>query len=136
MHQRCPSSNFLKRAFLFGYKLVFDGYSSNWKGPVANVIKSPNEMVWGGIFEINGDNLAALDCHEGYPESYNRRHVTVKDDEGNEIKAVLYYRALRDLGKPSRDYLDIIIRGARDFGLPEEYINKLSELSDLDRNLQ
>jgi gamma-glutamylcyclotransferase (GGCT)/AIG2-like uncharacterized protein YtfP len=125
MRQRCPSSKFLKRAYLRKHKLVFDGYSTNWKGAVANVVEWPNETVCGGVFEINEDNLAALDCYEGYPERYNRRQVTLKDDEGKKFKGFLYCRPLRELGRPSRDYLNKIIGGAKDCGLPEEYIDKI-----------
>ena len=118
MRQRCPSSKFLKHGFLFGYKLVFDGHSINWKDPVSNVVESPDEIVWGGIFKINKDNLAALDCYEGYHKSYDRREATIEDDEGNRLKAFLYCRVSRDHGRPSRDYLNKIIEGARDCGLP------------------
>ena len=125
MHQRCPSSKFLKRAYLRKHNLVFDGYSADWNGAVANIVESPNETAWGGVFEINEDNLAALDCYEGYPKKYNRRRVTLKEDEGKEFKAFLYYRPLKELGSPSNDYLNKIIEGARDCGLPNEYKNKI-----------
>lgn len=125
MQQRCPSSKFIKHAILCGYRFVFDGYSRKWNGSVANVIESPDEVVWGGIFEINKDNLAALDCYEGYPESYDRKLATVRDGEGNEIEAILYCRAPKKIGRPASDYLNIIIEGANDCGLPEEYIDNL-----------
>jgi len=136
MRQRCPSSSFFKRAFLLGYKLIFEGYSINWKGPVSNVVESSDDIVWGGIFKINEDDLAALDCYEGYPKSYNRRQVALEDDEGKEFRAILYYRVSRGSGEPSRDYLNKIIEGARDCGLPEEYIIKLSELLDSGEGLR
>lgn len=73
MRQRCPSSKYIKRVCLKDYKFVYDGYSSKRGGAVANVVKLRDNVVWGGLFEINKDNLAALDCYEGYPDSYDRK---------------------------------------------------------------
>ncbi len=57
MKKRYPNSKFIKRAFLEGYEFVYDGYSAILKGAVANIIKSPSDKVWGGLFEINEDDL-------------------------------------------------------------------------------
>lgn len=81
MRKRCPSSIFIKRVFLKGYKFAYNGYSSTWQCSVANIVKTSeeNNVVWGGLFEINNDNLSALDCYEGYPYSYGRKEIEVKD---------------------------------------------------------
>jgi len=122
MKQRCPSSKFIKRVYLESHKFVYDGYSSTRKGAVANVIEQKDGVVLGVLFEINEDNLAALDCYEGYPSSYNRKFVIVKDEEENNIEVVVYYRIGESIGKPSHEYRQIVIDGARDCNLPEEYI--------------
>jgi gamma-glutamylcyclotransferase (GGCT)/AIG2-like uncharacterized protein YtfP len=122
MKDRCPSSKFLKRAFIIRYKFVYDGYSQSRKGTVANIIDSENDIVWGGLFEINDDNLAALNCYEGYPKSYNRKEFQVKDDEKNIHIAIAYYRKNKKTGEPSSEYRQIVIQGAQDFNLPEDYI--------------
>lgn len=125
MKRRCPSSNFLMRVYLEGYKLVYDGHSISRNGPVANVVISLKDRVWGGLFEINKDNLAALDCCEGYPRIYKRRELTVKDDQSTPYKTYVYLRDALNEGKPSSSYRGIVIQGAHDCGLPEEYIRTL-----------
>ena len=124
MKQRCPSSIFIKKAFLKGYKFVYDGYSSIRKGAVANIIETgeENDEVWGGLFEINEDNLSSLDCYEGYPNSYNRKEVVLGSEEGKSFKAIAYYRIGKRISEPSEDYRNIIIKGAKDCNLPENYI--------------
>jgi len=124
MKKRCPSSRFVKRAFLEGYKFVYDGYSKTRNGAVANIIETgkKEDIVWGGLFEINEDNLSALDCYEGYPKSYDRKEVKVKDDEGNHYTTIVYFRTAQPKSKPSENYRNLVIQGAKDCDLPEWYI--------------
>lgn len=122
MSKRCPNARFLCRAYLENHKFVYDGHSTTRKGPVANVVQENGNKVWGGLFEVNKDNLSALDYCEGYPNSYNRTDLDIKDDEGIIRKAIVYSRTGKDLGKPSKEYREITLQGARDCGLPNEYI--------------
>lgn len=122
MEKRCPSSRFIKRIYKKGYKFVYDGYSETRKGPVANIVRSKGSVVWGGLFKINKDNLGALDCCEGYfSKIYNRKTVIVKDDEGKSYKAIVYFRTGKNVGVPHKKYRKIIIKGAKDCGLPKDY---------------
>lgn len=122
MEKRCPSAHFLCCAYLENYKFVYDGKSKDRKGAVANVIDSDGDIVRGGLFEISKDNLAVLDGYEGYPDSYGRDELDVKDDNNNLYKAIVYFRVGEKLGKPTREYRQVIIEGAQDCRLPEEYI--------------
>lgn len=122
MKERCPTAWFLRRAYLKNYKFVYDGWSTSRKSSVANIVLPDGNQVWGGLFEINEDNLSALDCYEGYPKSYNRAELDVKDDKGTTYKAIVYFRTGKDLRKPSEEYRKIILQGAQDCGLPKEYI--------------
>lgn len=122
MEKRCPSSRFIKRACLEKYKFVYDGYSNIREGAVANIVKSKGSIVWGGLFKINKDNLGALDCCEGYfSKIYNRKTIIVNDDEGKSYKAIVYLRTGKDVGMPHQKYRNIIIKGAKDCGLPKGY---------------
>jgi len=128
MKKRCPTGRFLKRARLLGYKFVYDGHSSMRNGAVANIIKSENGTVWGVIFEIDDECIKNLDRYEGFPRSYQRRCVGVDDEGGNTYQAVVYLRKPQEIGKPSDEYRDILLEGARDCGLPESYIKDFLKL--------
>ncbi|MFA4842985.1 MAG: gamma-glutamylcyclotransferase family protein [Candidatus Omnitrophota bacterium] len=122
MKKRCPSATFIKKTYIEGYKFVYDGHSSSRGGSVANIIESKGSVVCGGLFEINEDNLAALDCYEGYPKSYDRKEFPVKDDKGQIDTAIIYFRVEKTLALPSEAYRNIVIQGAKNCGLSEDYI--------------
>ena len=127
MRERCPSSNFLKCVFLKGHRFVYDGYSTTRQGAVANIIETKNNknLVYGGLFKINEDNLAALDCYEGYHQGiYDKKEVEVYDLNEKKYRATTYFRIGKKQGNPHNDYREIVLKGARDCGLPEDYINK------------
>ncbi len=125
MNKRCPSSKFIKPAYLDNYKFIYDGKSKGWDNKaVANVVASQGCQVWGGLFEINEDNLAALDCYEGYPKIYNKKTVEVQDTDGNKYKALVYFRIDEKLGIPFERYQRKVKEGAKDCGLPIDYIKK------------
>lgn len=133
MRDRCGEGwRFLKRAYLPGYKLVFDGYSEKWKGAVANVVRSEGEMVWGGLFEVTEECIRELDKREGHPEYYKRQELQVFDDDGNCHTAYVYLREPQKQGKPSQGYLDTLLQGAKDCGLPCEYVERLSRYKSSD----
>lgn len=121
MKERCSNLNFIKRVILKDYRFVYDGHSKNRAGPVANILPSRNRKVYGGLFEIDKEDLASLNGHE---KSYRKANVNVADEEKNTYKAVVYLRDKQKKGKPNELYRKIVIKGAKDCGLPSEYIMK------------
>ncbi len=124
MKKRCPNSRFIKRAYLEGYRFVYDGYSSTRKGAVANIIEKEGSLVWGALYEITQDELSELDKWEGYPKAYDRYKILVKDDQGKEYKAWVYLRDPKEPGQPSEEYRKRVYEGAKQCNLPDEYIKK------------
>lgn len=122
MRKRCPGARFICRAYLSGYRFVYDGYSSLRESPVANIVEDTDGMVWGGLFEL--DDLSSLDRYEGYPHAYQREEKLVKDDQNNEYRAWVYLRKPLKEGTPHEKYRKAVCDGARDCGLPAEYIKK------------
>ena len=124
MKERCPASRFIGKARLDGFRFVYDGYSRTRDGAVANILEShaPGAMVWGGLFEIGEDDLAALDRYEGHPRSYQRRTMTVRDEQGTTYDVIAYYRTGEALGRPSGRYRAIVVEGAKDCQLPGSYV--------------
>lgn len=124
MKRWCPASRFLKTVILEGHRFVYDGYSVTWDGAVGNIVRSDFERVWGALFEITEKDRLSLDAFEGYPRTYDRKDVEVKDLEGNAYRAMTYARAGRAAGKPHPDYEKVVLDGAKDCHLPEEYMEK------------
>ncbi len=122
MNCRCPDNKFIKRAYLDNYSFVYDGFSSNRGGAVANILESADSIVWGGLYEISKSDLANLDRREGYPKSYDRKELEVKDDHGNIYKAKTYFRIGEKVGIPSNKYRKTVVNGAKDCDLPDDYV--------------
>lgn len=124
MQRWCPASRFLKAAALSGFRFVYDGFSVTWDGAVANILPAEHEAVWGALYEITERDRLTLDAFEGYPRSYEHKEVDVADREGRVHRAMTYFRTGRPPGKPHPDYEKIVIDGARECGLPDEYVER------------
>lgn len=122
MKSRCPRARFIVRTFLKDYKFVYDGTSDIPQEIYANILKSKGEIVWGGLFEIDEKCLEVLDDYEDYPEFYQRGTFTIQDDQGGNYQATAYYATLGVSGVPTNEYRKVILQGARDCQLPEDYI--------------
>ena len=118
MLERCPDSKPEFIATLPNYKLVFTGWSRQWRGGVASIKPFRGEKVLGAIYEISEQCLRQLDKYEGYPHDYTRFKVTVFDEDGEPTEAITYIKAgqLTET-KPSKEYLAVIQQGYRDWRL-------------------
>ncbi|GAI65388.1 unnamed protein product [marine sediment metagenome] len=116
MLERCPDSKPMFTATLPNYKLVFVGWSRQWRGGVASIRPFRGERVPGAIYEVSDRNLRRLDSYEGYPRSYTRLNITVFDEGGEPIKAITYIKSGQsDEAQPSKEYLALIQQGYRDW---------------------
>jgi len=118
MRERAVESKPMFTATLPNYRLVFSGWSRQWRGGSATIIHSRGDKVLGAIYEVSEKDLRHLDSHEDCPRSYGRIDVTVFDEDGNAVEAVTYIKAGRlEETKPSKEYLAVIQQGYRDWGL-------------------
>jgi gamma-glutamylcyclotransferase len=115
---------FLCRAVLKNFRFVYDGFSIGRQSPVADIIESSGDVVWGGLYEITEEDLKKLDRKEGFPKSYQRNIFKVSDDNGNSQNAIAYFREGAALGEPADAYRKIVLAGAADCKLPQEYIDR------------
>jgi gamma-glutamylcyclotransferase len=118
MKERAPDNKPKVTAILPNYKIVFIGWSRQWKSGVATIRGSQGSKVAGGVYEISEKDLRRLDTLEGYPRESNRINITVFDEEGTALKAVTYLKTSQvEETKPSPEYLMIIQQGYRDWGI-------------------
>ena len=113
MLKRCPDAKPKFKATLPDHKLIYAGRSRRWQnGGVASIKPSKGEKVVGGIYAISQECLDSLDIHEGYPDTYQRKNVTVFSESGDSVEAITYVMVRQsDETKPSQKYLDIIREG-------------------------
>jgi gamma-glutamylcyclotransferase len=105
------------------HRLVFNMQGEN--GQVYANVERPGEGVIGVIYRCSS---AAFDKLDGYERGYERRRILVMDEEGLSLEAVTYVARedrIASGGKPSEEYLERIVRGARQHGLPEAYVRAI-----------
>jgi len=128
MRRRCPGAAFLRPACARGYALAFTRYSTQRKGGSADMVEAPEDAVWGALYEVDEEGLRSLDKWEGVPYAYRRGEVEVVDQEGTRYTAVTYFAHRTGKFLPSKDYVELIIRGAKARGLPADYIARLETI--------
>jgi gamma-glutamylcyclotransferase len=118
MLERVPDSKPMFTATLPNYKLVFAGWSRQWRGGYATIKLSRGDKVMGAIYEVSEKDLRRLDKYEGYPGNRDRINITVFDEDSNPVEAVTYIKAGQlEETQPSKDYLTVVQQGYRDWGL-------------------
>ena len=93
----------------------------------AEITDDTNDMVYGVLFSINDEQMGVLNKFEGLHYGYEKKVVNVIDEKSsNEIPAFIYYATDIDPTlKPYDWYKHQTVKGARDNGLPEEYVKEI-----------
>jgi hypothetical protein len=136
MQQICPQAEPLGRAVLRGYRLVFPRSSGLWMGGVPSLEPCAGEEIWGVLWRLLNDCEARLNDYQGFHGAKGDNvfvpiDVEVEDAEGRSVLAFAYQAPQRNRTEftPSPEFVDTVVRAARDFGLPEAYIARLERLA-------
>jgi cation transport regulator ChaC len=113
-----------RRAYLDGHRVCFDLPIGPGERGVANLMVEPAARTWGVAYLLSTATCAFLDRTEGVDRGlYRRLSIVVVDDGGERFPAFAYQGEGRDpLRKPSARYLGLLLTGARELGLPDDYV--------------
>ena len=131
---RVPDFGAAVPARLDGYRLAFDVQSRFWGGAVASLVEASGRAVEGVALPLPGEARGLVDHKEGAISGlYQPFAVEVQPLRGGEPLRALAYRAAPDRRlpveePPSPTFVDTLIKGARDFGLSEEYRRALEAM--------
>jgi len=115
-------------AILPNYKLSFTIKAMTYSEPAyASVMKQEGAEVHGVAFLMDVQSLEELDRTE---KGYNKARVTLKAYDGRELDGFVYVPKEEKTEEflPSKRYLGVLCKGARQAGLKEEYIASLDAL--------
>lgn len=131
MLQKCHNPIVLGRAKLANHKVSFHGQSVMWDGAVETVVPDEQNEVWGVLYKLGAYAWDQLDnCEDARLDGtgeYFHYPVEVIDEQGAVRQASIYKKArLGEWESPSTEYLAVILQGAKEQGLPEQYIETLS----------
>lgn len=125
MARRCPGARLVGPAVLDGYRLGFTVHSELWEGGVADIVAAPGARVHGVLWDLNDEQLAALDRYEQVPVMYRRVRVSV----GGESVWTYEVVEKRPHVAPSARYRDVIVRAARAHGFPAAYVDAIGQVA-------
>jgi gamma-glutamylcyclotransferase len=119
-----------RRARLDGYRLGFDLPVGPGERGVANVEPAAGAHVWGAVYLLAREDCDRLDRSEGvHAGVYRRIAVNVLLDDEEVVAAFTYHSSrTTQRRKPSARYLGLILDGAREHGLPPDYVRFLEGL--------
>jgi len=115
MKKRCKDSIFIKKINLNNFRLTFRS-----KYRAADIEKTKNSIVPGGLFEISKSDEKKLDVYEDYPNLYKKYYFSYYG-----TKVMTYIMTKKTPFKfPTERYLNIVKRGYRDCKLDRKYLTK------------
>ena len=122
MATRCPGAVSYGHARLVNHSFRFAQH--------ADVEPCADSYVDGVLWEINEDNLRALDTLEGYPYYYNRVASAVV--HGARTYHALVYRMQpgNPASEPTRGYYNLVVEGYRAHSVPTEQLENSLNFCD------
>jgi gamma-glutamylcyclotransferase (GGCT)/AIG2-like uncharacterized protein YtfP len=116
-------------AVLPDHRLELNRRSIRWGGGVVDVVPAPGEHVWGALYEVDAAMMDALDRKEGVGIAYRRLEVEVELD-GTRRGAITYEVIDKEPDAPpaTPDYAALVLAGARERGLPGDWLAVLDSV--------
>lgn len=122
MRTRCPGASVVGTAVIKDYRLLFKGSGS---GAYLTIEKEKGQSVPVGVWEVTEYDERNLDRYEGFPTFYYKENMTLEVTlESGEIKSLNCFVYImhedRRIGLPSPYYVDVCLRGYKNFGFDPE----------------
>ncbi|XP_026738931.1 gamma-glutamylcyclotransferase-like isoform X1 [Trichoplusia ni] len=140
IHINNPSAKFLGVGRLDDHQLNFIKYSDNWRGSSATIVPTEGSHIWGAIWRLHNDDMPALDRQEGVDTNwYFPKTVTVVLPNGSKVECRTYQQTINppvrkngeelpEERRPCITYMECIINGAIECGIPKYYIDELKTI--------
>jgi gamma-glutamylcyclotransferase (GGCT)/AIG2-like uncharacterized protein YtfP len=135
MRFRCPTALVVGKGVINDYRLLFKGSKT---GSYLTIEKAKGYEVPVAVWKVDEACEESLDRYEGYPSFYYKKEIeidfkSIKKGLPRHSKAFVYImHEERELGIPSRGYVEVCLEGYRTFGfnpiLIEEAIIKSMEV--------
>lgn len=133
LRARIPGATRLGVCRLPGYRLIFHKIGQDGTAKCDALATGLTEdMVYGVLYRLSCDEIAALDVFEGRGRGYKRVQVAVLDEKNIDILAEIYLATAVDAGlKPFLWYKTHVLMGAREAGLPKEYQEEIERIETI-----
>ncbi|KAH8334790.1 hypothetical protein KR074_003647, partial [Drosophila pseudoananassae] len=142
IHIQNPTAKRIGAGKLENYRLDFHTGSKKWLGAPATIVATPGAHVYGAIWEIDMKNLKDLDDQESVSDRVyipislpvisltSNSNITCRayhlTNQPNTIVHAIGAQEYIPLDRqPSETYLKVLVKGAKETGIPDEYISWL-----------
>uniref|UniRef100_A0A2C9LSG9 gamma-glutamylcyclotransferase n=1 Tax=Biomphalaria glabrata TaxID=6526 RepID=A0A2C9LSG9_BIOGL len=136
MRQFIPQANPIGPGQLLDHSLGFttpldEEFRRQWGGAPANVYRKQGQSVWGVVYDVAETQFSVMDKLE---QGYQRVLLPVLVNEV--VEEMWLYKLFEErfedreqaVPKPGRQYMRLLIEGARQHALPREYIEFLGAI--------
>ena len=119
MRFRCPTALVVGKGVIKDYRLLFKGSKT---GSYLTIEKAKGYEVPVAVWKVDEACEESLDRYEGYPSFYYKKEIeidfkSIKKGLPRHSKAFVYIMHVeRELGIPSRGYVEVCLEGYRTFG--------------------
>jgi cation transport regulator ChaC len=123
----CPEARFAGVARLPDHRLGLRRRSIRWGGGAVDIVPAAGEEVWGALYEVPDGTLDQLDAKEGEGWAYRRVALRVEAGDGRPLEAEAYEVIRKEPREvpATPEYAALLLRAARERGLPEDYVKRL-----------
>ena len=132
MRWRCPDARVLGTAFIDDYELLFKGSKT---GSYLTIEKRKGCRVPVAVWEVSAEDEKRLDRYEGFPTFYYKKELPltftgIRSGKTRRRDCFVYImHEERELGVPTRGYVQTCLEGYQDFGFDAAYLKEASEKS-------
>ena len=125
LSQRTPNVERLGLFILIEHQLQFHKAGDDGSGKCDAAFTGNNQdKIYGALYEIDPKEKSTLDVIEGLGNGYNEKIVSVEGANGEKVKALTYYATdISDTLPPYTWYLDHVLIGAKEIGVPAHYLD-------------
>ncbi|MGN6251952.1 MAG: gamma-glutamylcyclotransferase family protein [Marmoricola sp.] len=125
MGERCPHSPLRATGWLQGWRLTFGGEEHGWDGALATVVPDPFEQVFVAVYDVTGEDSAALDGWESADTGLYRTTRVRVATLSEELVVWVYVLDAFEGGLPSASYLGMLADAAEAADAPHDYVAAL-----------
>jgi len=126
LQARVPSARFFAVAGLPGHRLRFHKHAHDGSAKCdAEETGNPQDRVIGVIYGIADEEKPVLDRHEALGFGYEQKMVELETAWGHAQAWMYYATRLTSTLKPYHWYREHVLVGARENGLPIDYIARI-----------
>jgi hypothetical protein len=133
IESRCTKPEVLAVAKIPDLKLDFFDHGKVWDSGLESAVAAPGHDLWGVVYKLSAYAQDSLDDHQDIrldgTGAYFHYPAIATDDMGKTYKVLFYKKDNRsEHSKPSREFLDFLVKGAEERGLPAAYIDELRRI--------